>query len=212
MSSVITKEIIDKGFSNTQYRDLIDDLIKEGKTTGTNHSEGMISYTKINMQRMKRLDKTIILDEELKKEITSLNKKFTWVVLTEAWCGDAAQNIPVIAKIADLSQNIEFRIILRDENLEVMDAYLTNGGRSIPKLICLDSNTLEELGTWGPRPEAVQKRFLKDKADPNISFEERSKNNQLWYLQDKTQSIQEEFFKLIKNWKQQVSDNSTKLF
>ena len=202
MNNIITKEIIDGGCTYSQYRKLIDDLLKKNKTTGDNHSEKMINFTKINVQRMKRLDTTTSINEELRKEIPGLNKKLTWLVLTEAWCGDAAQNIPVIAKIADLSQNIEFRIILRDENIEVMDVYLTNGGRSIPKLICLDSNTLEELGTWGPRPDAAQKRFLKDKADPNIPTEERSKNNQLWYLQDRAQSIQREFLKMIKNWKE----------
>jgi polyhydroxyalkanoate synthesis regulator phasin len=201
MNNIITKEIINKGCTYSQYRKLIDDLLKESETTGDNHSEKMINFTKVNVQRMKRLDKTTEINEELRKEIAGLNKKWTWLVLTEAWCGDATQNIPVIAKIANQGQNIELRLIIRDENLEVMDAYLTNGGRSIPKLICLDSETLEELGTWGPRPEAAQKRFLKDKANPNISPEERSKNNQLWYLQDKTQSIQREFLRLIMKWK-----------
>lgn len=201
MYNTITKEIIDKGCTYSQCRKLIDDLLKESKTTGDNHSEKMINFTKVNVQRMKRLDTTTSINEELRKEITGLNKKWTWLILSEAWCGDAAQNIPVIAKIAELSHNIEFRIILRDENPEVIDAHLTNGGRSIPKLICLDSDTLEELGIWGPRPEASQKRFLKDKTDPNVSPEERSKNNQLWYLQDKTQSIQREFLRLIKTWK-----------
>ncbi len=201
MNNIITKEIIDKGCTYSQYRKLIDDLLKESKTTGDNHSEKMINFTKINVQRMKRLDNTTSINEELRKEIIGLNKKWTWLVLSEAWCGDVAQNLPVIAKIADLNQNIELKLILRDENLVVMDKHLTNGGRSIPKLICLDSNTIEELGTWGPRPEAAQKRFLKDKANPNVSPEERSKNNQLWYLQDKTQSIQREFQGLIKMWK-----------
>jgi len=201
MNNIITIEIIDKGCTYSQYRKLIDDLLKESKTTGDNHSEKMVNFTKVNVQRMKRLDTTTSINEELRKEIAGLNKKWTWLILSEAWCGDAAQNIPVISKIADFSQNIEFRIILRDENLEVMEAYLTNGGRSIPKLICLDTNSLEELGTWGPRPEAAQKRFLKDKSDSNVSPEERSKNNQLWYLQDKTQSIQREFLRLIKIWK-----------
>ncbi|MBL7127828.1 MAG: thioredoxin family protein [Ignavibacteria bacterium] len=201
MNNIITKEIIDGGYTYPQYRKLINDLLKEGKTTSNNHSESLIEYTKVNVQRMNRLDKTTDINEDLKREIADLEKKMIWVILAEAWCGDVAQNLPVIAKIADLSQNIDLKLILRDENLEVMDEYLTNGGRSIPKLICLDSGTLEELGTWGPRPEEVQERFLKDKADPNVSPEERSKNNQLWYIQDKTQSIQKEFLRLIKIWK-----------
>ena len=161
MNNIITKEIIDGGYTYPQYRKLINDLLKEGKTTSNNHSESLIEYTKVNVQRMNRLDKTTDINEDLKREIADLEKKMIWVILAEAWCGDVAQNLPVIAKIADLSQNIDLKLILRDENLEVMDEYLTNGGRSIPKLIYLDSGTLEELGTWGPRPEEVQERFLK---------------------------------------------------
>jgi len=201
MNNIITKEIIDRGYKYLQYRKLIDDLLREGKTTGNNHSESLIEYTKVNVQRMNRLDKTTDINENLKKEIANLEKKLIWVILAEAWCGDVAQNLPVIAKIADLSQNIELKLILRDENLEVMDEYLTDGGRSIPKLICLDPDTLEELGTWGPRPAEVQEKFLKDKADPNIPSDERYKNVQLWYAQDKSQSIQREFLKLINKWK-----------
>lgn len=139
----------------------------------------------------------------------NLKYKWLWLVITEAWCGDAAQNIPVIAKIAEINSNIELKFILRGENLVVMDTYLTNGGRSIPKLICLDSQTLEELGTWGPRPVIAQKRFMKDKTDPDVSHEEMVKNNQLWYLQDKTLSIQNEFLELIKKCKKKSSDNLT---
>jgi hypothetical protein len=201
MNNIITKEIINRGYTYPQYRKLIDDLLREGKTTGNNHSESLIEYTKVNVQRMNRLDKTIDINEDLKKEIANLEKKLIWVVLAEAWCGDVAQNLPVIAKIVDLSKNIDLKLILRDGNLNVMDAYLTNGGRSIPKLICLDPDTVEELGTWGPRPAEVQEGFLKDKADPNIPSDERYKNVQLWYAQDKSQSIQREFLKLINKWK-----------
>lgn len=208
MGNIITKELIRKGYTYSQYKNLIDSLLDEGRTTGDDQSEPKVNFTKINAQRMKRLYNTTRIIEELKYEIRDLRNEWIWLVITEAWCGDAAQNNPVIAKIAELNANTELKFILRDENPKVMDAYLTNGSRSIPKLICLDSKTLEEIGTWGPRPEAAQTRVMKDKSDPNVSHEEMIKNNQLWYLHDKTLSIQNEFLGLIKKWKKKSSDNS----
>ena len=208
MGNIITKELIRKGYTYSQYKNLIDSLLDEGRTTGDDQSESKVNFTKINAHRMKRLYDTTRIIEELKNETGDLINKCIWLVITEAWCGDAAQNNPVIAKIAETNTNIELKFILRDENPDVIDAYLTNGGRSIPKLICLDSQTLEEIGTWGPRPEAAQKRVMEDKSDPNVSHEEMVKNNQLWYLHDKTLSIQNEFLGLIKKWKKKSSDNT----
>ena len=158
---------------------------------------------------MKRVYNTTKIIEELKRETIDIKNEWIWLVITEAWWGDAAQNNPVIAKISEINPNIQLKFVLRDENPDVMDAYLTNGGRSIPKLIYLDSKILEEIGTWGPRPEAAQKRVMKDKVDPNVSHEEMVKNNQLWYLHDKTLSIQNEFLELIKKWKKISSANLT---
>ena len=158
---------------------------------------------------MKRLYNTTEIIEELKKETIDLKNEWIGLVITEAWGGDAAQNNPVIAKIAEINPNIQSKFVLRDENPDVMDAYLTNSGRSIPKLICLDSKTLEEIGAWGPRPEAAQKRGMKDIADPNVSHEEMVKNNQLWYLKDKTISVQNEFLELINKWMKKSPKNPT---
>ena len=207
MKSIITKEIISKGYTYTQYINLINNLLNEGRTTGNDQSEIKINFTNINAHRMKRLYNTTRIIDELKKETVDLQDKWIWLVITEAWCGDAAQNNPVIAKIAEINPNIELKFILRDENLSVMDAYLTNGSRSIPKLICLESKTLDEIGTWGPRPKAAQKRVMKDKANPNVTHDEIVKNNQLWYLEDKTISIQNEYLELIKKWKWKSSKN-----
>lgn len=198
---VITPDIIDQAMSYDEYRSMIDTLLEEGKTTGTNHSEAMIHYTKMNVQRMNRLDKRADLSDSLKGKLENLDRKLIWVVLTEAWCGDAAQNVPAIAKMAEQSENIELKLILRDENLDIMDEYLTNGGRSIPKLICLEADSLEEIGTWGPRPELAQKKAMEWKDDPDISKEEWAKKLHKWYAKNRTQEIQSEFEELLENWK-----------
>ena len=125
-----------------------------------------------------------------------------WLIITEGWCGDAAQNIPIIEKIAAENSNIETRYILRDENLELMDVYLTNNARSIPKLIALDAKTLEEIGAWGPRPQAAMDYFYEMKAQ-GLEKPQMMENLQRWYLQDKEKSVQTEFENLFGKWAMQ---------
>lgn len=198
---VITPDIINEAMDYREYRRMIEKLLEQDKTTGTNHSEDMVHYTKMNDQRMSRLDKQIELSNDLVDQINQVEKEWIWLVLTEAWCGDAAQNIPAIAKMAAHSEKIDLRLILRDQHLDIMDEYLTNGGRSIPKLICLDANTLEEIGTWGPRPAEAQEKAMEWKEDPEINKEEWTKKLHKWYAKDKTQSQQAEFVQLIDEWR-----------
>ena len=193
------REYIERSMTFARYTKLIDDLLADGRTTGENQSEAMTGYAILNRQRMRRLDKTTVLGDGLKKAAHDLSRKMTWLIITEGWCGDAAQNIPVIEKIAAESDKIETRYILRDENLGLMDQYLTAGARSIPKLIAIDPETDEVLGTWGPRPAAGQSLFAQMKLDgteKSVILEEM----QRWYNADKTASVQSEFEGLLKEW------------
>ncbi|PAU93573.1 thioredoxin family protein [Aliifodinibius salipaludis] len=198
---IITEEVIDEAYTYEEYREMIDELLEQDKTTGDNHSDEMVHYTKMNVQRMSRWDKRAELTDSLVDELDNLDQKWMWLVVTEAWCGDAAQNIPGLVKIAEETENIDIRFILRDQNLDIMDEYLTNGGRSIPKLICLDSKTLEEVGTWGPRPELAQQKAMKWKEDESISKEEWAKKLHKWYAKNRNQELQKEFKQLISEWK-----------
>ena len=191
---VITEEVISGGLSYEEYREELKRRIAHPE--GDSYSESLMEYTVLNDKRMDRLDKTIELDSELVEQLSSVNDKMTWVVLTEGWCGDAAQNIPAIAKMAEQSEHIELKLIYRDEHPDVMDAYLTNGGKSIPKLVCLNED-LDVLWTWGPRPAPVQERMMEHKANPTGSYEELAKELHLWYAKDKTSTIQNEFKHLL---------------
>jgi hypothetical protein len=182
-----------------QYLQLTEALLKENRTTGNNHSPAMIEYTRLNDRRMKRLNKTVVLDHLLVEKIKSINTPWIWLVLTEAWCGDAAQNIPVLAKMAEQNDNIALKLILRDENPEVMDAYLTEGGRSIPKLVCLTPE-LDEIGTWGPRPEPVQQMVREFKKEEDGDYKVFVEKVQLWYAKDKTMTMQSEIMPLLDQW------------
>ncbi len=195
------KEYVEKAMAFAEYIKLIDDLLIEGKTTGPIQSEAMFGYGKLNRQRMNRLEKTVHLNNAVRFAAKNVGRKMIWLILTEGWCGDAAQNLPIIEKIAAESDNIETRYLLRDENLELMDRYLTDGGRSIPKLIALDADTLEELGTWGARPAAAQELFQQMRSE-SLAKPLMMENLQRWYNMDKNRSIQAEFEVLLTGWTQ----------
>ena len=196
---MITESDISKSTSFEEYYQLSERLAAEGKTTGKNQSQDLIDYSKLNFSRMKRILKTTPVSKAVSETVDCLSDKLTWIVLTESWCGDAAQNIPVFTKIAEANPNINLRILLRDENPELMDQYLTNGGKSIPKLICVDEN-FNELGTWGPRPKFLQDWLYENKANPKMSMAELKKEFQIWYTKDKGQTLQKEMVLLMKSW------------
>lgn len=197
VKKVITQELIDESMSYEAYRTLLDELLKDNKTTGEDQSDDMLNYAKMNIQRMKRLDKKMKLNDETIAVLSNLNQKQIWLTITEGWCGDAAQIVPVLNRIAGANSNIDLRFILRDINLEVMDEFLTDGGRSIPKIIILNPETLDVLTTWGPRPQDLQAFFVEEKQKEGYTWSKLSKGLQLWYNKDKTEKIQSELMGLI---------------
>lgn len=112
-------------------------------------------YRTYNMERSERIASAYDPSPRLTEAMTCISEKQLWMVLTEAWCGDSAFSLPVIAAVAEQSPNIDLRILLRDSHLDIMDAYLTNGARSVPKLVAFGASG-EQLFTWGPRPEPAQ--------------------------------------------------------
>lgn len=199
----ITREVIDNAMSYGAYRRMIDELLDDGKTTGDKDSEALVDYTKMNVHRMRRIDKTITLNDELKARLKAVKGSWIWLVLTEGWCGDAAQNVPALHAMAEAAPNIDFKLILRDEHPDIMDEHLTNGvSRSIPVLICLDAETLDEIGSWGPRPEPVQEMVMKNKETGEKEFKELAEDLHRWYAKDKTRTIQQEFMQKLREWTQ----------
>jgi len=200
---LINQSFINEAYTYASYRELLDNLLRQGKTTGTNQSESMVNYATLNERRMKKWDKIGKIIPELMDKLVSIDQKMTWLVVTEGWCGDAAQNLPFLNKMAELNPNIDLRFVLRDENLPLIDAFLTNGGRSIPKLIALDSE-LSVLGTWGPRPEPVQKAFLENKVSQERTGKEFTEYLHLWYAKDKGITLQGEILAILDVWNQKL--------
>lgn len=180
-----------KKWSYEGYRSHIDNLMIEEKTTGDKQDEEMLAFTRMNIVRMNRWDKTAILQPQLLGYLQNSPSQ-TWIILSEAWCGDSAQNIPIIHKMAEASKNVKLIILLREQNLDIMDAFLTRGARSIPKLIAIDDDK-EILFTWGPRPSSMQELVLRLKSEGKPYSEELHK----MYAKDKAKTIQKEFISLL---------------
>ena len=147
---------------------------------------------------MKRWDKTLKVSEESMQNIQKFNKKITWIVIAESWCGDAAHVIPVINKVAELNDNIDLSLVLRDENPDLMDAFLTNGGKSIPKLVAIDNESGNVVNTFGPRPSVATKLVSDFKAEHGIITPEFKQDLQVWYNKDKGQSTIQDLVGLLK--------------
>lgn len=202
MSYIYNESLIASSFNYPAYRQLIDELLLQHKTTGENHESAMINYTRLNVQRMRRLDKTISLQAEIKLTLSQLSSSYTFLVLTEAWCGDASQIIPVFQHIAESSKGkISLRLLLRDENPALMAEHLFNGTRSIPKLIVLDE-TLKEVASWGPRPLILQNKLTEWRSDPGMPHDEWAEKAHAWYAADRTSETQKELAALIAGLKQ----------
>jgi thiol-disulfide isomerase/thioredoxin len=196
MKSIIENSL-SQSHSYVDYRNHIKDLLKEAKSTGKEQSEALTHYSELNEARMNRLEKTVKISTEIIQKLNQLNGDYIWLVISEGWCGDAAQTLPVIYKMAELSEKIDLKIVFRDENEDLMNLFLSNGTKSIPKLLILDKSTLDVLGHFGPRPMGAKQLILDYKAKYGIVDETAKTNLQLWYLHDKGLSIQKEILDLI---------------
>jgi hypothetical protein len=187
------------------YQHLFEEIINNPTPNEPYSNSDYMNYTKLNQSRSNRWMKNGQIHPEAKTQIEALTSPQHWVLITEPWCGDAAHNVPFIAKLAELNPLITLEIQLRDSDSEI-DNYLTNGGKAIPKLI-IRSETGEDLAVWGPRPEACQTMFLELKASGK-TFEEQKIELQNWYNADKGESIQRELMGVLQMiQKQEVHAN-----
>jgi hypothetical protein len=178
---------VKKAMDYVQYNLLFKQLVEEGRTTGEETQE-KIDYTKLNLSRTKRLDKTAKISEEAMEVFKNMPTKQTWLVISEPWCGDAAQTLPFLNKIAQLSENIDLKIVLRDENPELMNQFLTNGSQSIPIVIMLDED-FNVINTFGPRSKAATKLVTDYKTQHGKIDEAFKEMLQNWYNNDKGVSV-----------------------
>jgi hypothetical protein len=190
MNESFIRKIKSIGLSYQQYYDLTKSEVETANPVQLDEDK------KLNLHRMTRIEKHYSVSEELKNQILQIDKPQTWMIISETWCGDSAQNIPFIAKSVLLNPNIDLRIILRDSNPDIMDLYLTNGTRSIPILVTFD-NSGNEIFRWGPRPQEGKKLFSDLKAqglEKSVILEKLH----LWYGRNRGAALESELKDLIK--------------
>lgn len=191
----LIEQSVQKAMDYTQYNLLFKQLVEEEKSTGE-HSQMKVDYTKLNFSRTKRLDKTAKVSDEAMKVFKIISEKQTWLVISEPWCGDAAQTLPYLNKIAQHSDNIDLKIVLRDENPELMNQFLTNGSQSIPIIIMLDE-AMNVLQTFGPRSKAATKLVTDYKKEHGVIDDAFKEILQVWYNNDKGVSIVNDIMETI---------------
>lgn len=203
LKMIVDPNALSSGLSYSTYRGIIEEL-KAPNTYG--YDEHMLHYAQLNDSRMNRLDKTIQVDPSWLAFRAEFPQKISWVILSELWCGDAAQIVPVLAAMANAVEGIDLKILLRDKHLDIMDAFLTNGGRAIPKLLFVDTNTYEVLADWGPRPASLQHWVREEvariktlpEAERSAATEAMKVQTQKWYNSDKGKTIQSEVMELMR--------------
>ncbi|MFD2099853.1 thioredoxin family protein [Flagellimonas iocasae] len=195
--STLVQQGISMGMDYEKYRDLVHHLVEIGQTTGHLKTEANVHYTQLNDRRMKRWDKTFSIPEVIQEKIARLESQFQFLAITESWCGDAAHSMPIVNKIAELNPNIDYKIVLRDEVPEIMDTFLTNEARSIPKVILWDKTNGEIVGEWGPRPRVATEMVEAYKKEHGKLTPEFKQDLQVWYNKDKGEGILKDILDLL---------------
>ncbi len=212
MSSTITRSLLKEALSYEDFKERVSSLYEEGRpTSGEDSDAPLLEFTQLNINRLSRNEKTNKIKPELVSTLSNFPRPMYWLVLAEGWCGDVAESLPVIYKMAQPHTHITLGIIFRDQNLNIMDQYLTNGGRGIPKLIILDQENLEEIASWGPRPRPIQS-FVEEKKQEQDQYDTKMEwvnsiheGMHKWYAQDKGQTLQDEIKNILQSAREQVT-------
>lgn len=171
----------------SNYSQLFDAILGKAVPASPYDDAMYLDYTKLNRSRMKRWDNQLKLDENLVSRIRQISSPQHWIIITEPWCGDAAHIIPFLVRLAEQNPLISYDIQLQNSHLFLIDSYLTNGTKSIPKFIVRDESG-NDLLVWGPRPKGAQELMDRMKAD-NADFETTKIALQHWYNEDKGVSL-----------------------
>ena len=159
------------GWTYDEYRDQWTDRAEASMKDKDRSERKMLHYLRYNLDRQAGVHNAYEPSPNLRQVIDAIDAPQVWMVLTEPWCGDSSFVLPVIAEAAALSDQITLRILPRDEHLDIMDQYLTNGSRSIPKLVVFSEDGTEQF-EWGPRPESAAALYARLKKE----YDDKSKS------------------------------------
>ncbi|WP_046247262.1 thioredoxin family protein [Hymenobacter terrenus] len=180
-----------------QFRALVGTLVAEHRTSGPDQNPAFIRFTEQNQAHLDRAFAVPLLPALVEK-LRHLPRPEHWLVLGEAWCGDTAHTLPILARLAEESNGtIRLHVLLRSDHPELMAAHQTNGSNSIPKLIRRDATTGADLGDWGPRPAHAQVLSHQLHADKSLHTNQIVKTMNAWYEADNGEAVQQELLGLL---------------
>ena len=202
----IVQELPARGLSYTAYMDLMEQQAAADSGEMTPEEAEMVEFTKLNLHRSGRIGRTWRPGEQLAAALNRIAEPQIWMVLTEPWCGDSAQCLPAMAVLASDNPAVELKVVLRDENLEIMDKFLTNGKRSIPQLVIFTASG-KKLGQWGPRPAEAQIVFDEAKAS-GLEKPQILEKLHLWYGRDRGRALDLELAELLTEMLGEIQDQA----
>ncbi len=200
-------KILEKGVSYEAFCLISERIAKAKDNNGVDKDSKTRLLISRNLNTMEKVLKDVTIPFSLFNGIASNTQQFHWLVIAEPWCQDTANVLPILYKLSEVNEKIELRIIFRDEQPEVMDQFLTDGKRAIPKLICFDQDH-HIVGEWGPRPLVLQKFIDKIKTNSTISSDELKMRIHIWYHTDGGTAIFNELEIATTTWFKRVGVNS----
>lgn len=192
----ILPKYFEKGITYQQLLHDLKEFIANGNSrNNSKEDEEKYRFSKLNFHRFNRIQKTYLVQETVKEIIGKINWQQNWLVLTEHWCGDSAQILPVLNKLVEINSNIQMKFLYRDENINLMNLYLTDSKQAIPKIIGFTPSG-NQLFSWGPRPKEAVELFAKER-EQGLPKEEILNKLHLWYGRDRGKTIETEFMELL---------------
>lgn len=196
---LIERPISGKRYTAEQYLHFFEQLANDTAPADA-YPDNFLKHIKKGYLQIQNAIEQLSFDELMLQVVAQFTRPVVWLYITEPWCGDANANTPAWLKVAQMCPNIELQIVLRDQNTTLIDQYLTNGGRAIPKLVCIDAITGNDIGTWGPRPAVLQalmpgikEQYLNDFSGYVHAVED-------WYVADKMQHLLAEVRNCLTAW------------
>ena len=155
MNTDFVQQVTESGLTSSAYLEVAEQRAAIDPAGLEDTEAERAEFAKLNLHRLGRIRRTWRPSEELASLVARIDSPQLWMALTEPWCGDSAQCLPCLEILAESNPHLTIRYLLRDDNLEIMDKYLTGGKRGIPLLVAFDPGG-SELFRWGPRPAEAQ--------------------------------------------------------
>ncbi len=156
-----------------------------------------LDYTRLNLQRIRKWQKIYQPSDEARRVFRAIPGELLFLVISEDWCGDAAQVLPCLQKLVSENPRLHLRLLDRDSHPNIMDLFLTNGKRSIPVII-----GVRPEGTvvfrWGARPHPAETLYQEARSQ-QLPQQDVLHRLHAWYARDRCQTTEQEWVQLLQH-------------